>query len=93
MVLGNKITTIDGKEAYQITYSWTKVYKDGTKTDFISIITDIPMGQDVWNIKVYSVRDHFEESQEQIFDIINSFEMTVIRQEKIPGWVKDTMSW
>ncbi|GFN39574.1 MAG: hypothetical exported protein [Marine Group I thaumarchaeote] len=92
-VLGNKITAIDGKVAYQITYGWTEVYKDGTKTDFISIIIDIPMGQDVWNIEVYSIRDHFEEDQDQIFDIINSFEITEIQKQKIPGWVKDTMSW
>ena len=92
-VLGNKITTIDGKEAYQITNSWTEVYQDGTKTDFITIIIDIPIGNDVWNIEVYSVKEHFEENQDQIFDIINSFDITEVRQEKIPGWVRDTMSW
>ena len=90
-ILANKEIVINGKAAYQITDSWTEVYQNGEETEFISIITDIPMGDDVWNIEVYSVKERFEENKEQIMNIINSFELTEI--QKIPDWVKETMGW
>lgn len=91
-ILGNKETTINDREAYQITHSWTEVDQDGVKTDFISTIIDIPMGDDVWNIEVYSVKEHYDENKEEITSIINSFDITDI-QKKIPNWIKETMSW
>ncbi|MCE2507051.1 MAG: hypothetical protein J4F36_11435 [Nitrosopumilaceae archaeon] len=91
-ILGNKETTINGRQAYQITDSWTEVYQDKTEIEFTSLITDIPMNNDVWNIEVYNIKQSFEQDKEKINSIIESFEITEI-PERIPDWIKDTMAW
>lgn len=49
-IVDSKIVKIDGKQAYQVTESWIETYPDQTTFRNTRLITDIPIGNNVWTL-------------------------------------------
>lgn len=95
----NKIN-FGGKEAYQITESWTEIYPKKPQTEKISIVTDIVVGKNVWQIDSINLVDSYKKDYKAINDTINSFEFIDARGVTlsnqgffIPHWIKNNAKW
>ena len=73
-----KSLSINGNDAYQVTYTSTEIYPDLTYT-VVNIITDIPIDSDVWTIASSTVIDYYDGYSEVIRDSINSFKVLKLK--------------
>lgn len=83
-ILFEEILEHKGNPAYQITESWIEVYPDQTSILITSIIRDIVVNGNVWNISSINSNQKYAEEYEMILEIFNSFELESTEQ-KIPG--------
>lgn len=97
-VLEKKLVDINGLPAYQIKESWIEIYSDGTNSSKISILTDIVVNNNIWQIDSINTASKFENQSDTIYEIINSFkfvetEQTLQHETKIPDWIKNNAAW
>ena len=75
VIVDSKITEIDDKTAYQITETWTQTLSDGSIFRNLSILTDIPVGNDVWTVDTVNTASEYPNKANTIELIINSFDI------------------
>jgi hypothetical protein len=95
-IVGTNVTNINGLSAYEITDTWLEIYQDGQNATKISMITDIIVENDLWQIDIISVKSkgNFTEIKQipQSFKFLD--ESTYYQQSKeIPDWVRNNASW
>jgi len=73
VLLDSKKLFINGRSAYQIMYTWTETYPDDSFYENVSIITEIPVGEDVWSLYSETVIEDFPEFTDDIESMIKSF--------------------
>ena len=71
-VTDKKITEINGKTAYQLTYSTTEVYPDQSSFNVINTVIDIPVNKDLWSI-YYSTIEGYDSDLESLKNSVESF--------------------
>jgi hypothetical protein len=96
-VIEIKNTVINGLEALQITDSWTEIYQEGQNSTKISMITDIIIENDLWQIDTISVIDKGNFTKTKQIPLTFKFleESTYYQhdQNEIPEWVKNNAGW
>jgi len=97
-VVETNMTVINGMKAFQITDSWTETYPDGLNFTKISIVTDIVIGNDLWQIDTIIVESEAE--LEDVREIPFTFKFLEdskykqkISQQKIPDWIRNNAAW
>lgn len=70
---------IDGKKAYQIKESWTEFYQDGTNSSKISILTNIVVGDDVWQLDAITNAENYTAISPTLNEIISSFKFIPVK--------------
>ena len=72
----SKTRMIDGLKAYEIQYSWKETYSDGSYENFITTMTEIPQGNDIWQIYSESIEEYSSYNYELIEKTIDSLKIT-----------------
>ena len=90
VLVDSKITEVDGKRAYQITESWTQTYPDQNVYRNLSILTDIPVGNNVWTIDSVNTASEYPKAANTIKMVIDSFK--IFEKGKTPFSGKDDVS-
>jgi len=97
-VIDTEITEINGMKAYQITDSWNETYPDGLNFTKVSIVTDIVIGNDLWQIDTIIVESEAE--LEDVREILTTFKFLEdskykqkISQQNIPDWIRNNAGW
>lgn len=72
-IIDSKIIQIDGRQAYQVKESWTETWPDQTIYRNIRLLTDIPIGNNVWTLDSTTVSSEFPRFSNTILESFNSF--------------------
>jgi len=75
VVIDSQIIEIDGKTAYQVTESWIQTYDDYSTYRNLSIMTDIPVGSNVWIVDTINTASEYPKMASTIDRVINSFDI------------------
>jgi len=75
-IIDSEIKTINGQKAYEVTFDWRDTYDDGTFYDNRSILTEIPAGDDFWEIYTEAISDSYSENEKTIKETISSFSIS-----------------
>jgi len=75
VLVDSKITEIDGRTAFQITETWTQTFEDGSVFRNLSILTDIPVGDNVWTIDSIATASEYPRYANNIGLSVNSFKI------------------
>ncbi|MGI0021824.1 MAG: HYR domain-containing protein, partial [Nitrososphaeraceae archaeon] len=88
-IVDSKIIKINGKTAYQVTESSISTYPDVEYDRDIRIVTDIPVGNDVWTIDTTATASEYPKFANVIHSSINSF--TIWESGVKPSQVQDNV--
>ena len=72
-IIDSKIVQIDGKQAYQVTESWTETRTDQTTFRNIRLLTDIPIGNNVWTLDSTTTSSEFPKFSNALLESFSSF--------------------
>lgn len=79
-----KAITVSGIKAYEIHYTWTETYGDGTYENFVTTVTEIPQGDDMWQIYSETLEEYSDYNSKLIEKILDSFSIKNVYAEEIP---------
>ena len=79
-----KTRTIDGITAYEIHYSWKETYNDGTYENFVTTFTEIPQGDDLWQIYSETLQEYENYNSRLIEKTVDSLKIQNVYAEEIP---------
>ena len=68
-----KAITVSGIKAYEIHYAWTETYSDRIYENFITTITEIPQGNDLWYIYSETLEEYSDHNSKLIEKTLDSF--------------------
>lgn len=83
-IINSEITTVNGRQAYQVTEKWTQRFSDGTERKIIGIFTDIVDGNDVWAVDFLTPESTYPTFSGSLDKIIHSFTISASAQPSIP---------
>ena len=96
-IVGTNVTIINGMNAYEITDTWLEIYQDGQNVTKISMITDIIIENDLWQIDIISVisKGNFTEIKQipQSFKFLEESTYFPFQNKEIPDWIRSNASW
>lgn len=72
-IIDSQIVQIDGRQAYQVKESWTETWPDQTTFRNIRLLTDIPIGNNVWTLDSTTASSEFPKFSNTILESFNSF--------------------
>ena len=72
-IIDSKIVKIDGRQAYQVIEAWTETYPDQTSFRITRLITDIPIGNNVWTLDSTTTASEYPRFANAILSSFNSF--------------------
>ena len=75
-IIDTEIVEINGKTAYRVTESSTSLYSDDSRSRDIRILTDIPVGDDVWSLDSITIDYEYPKYEAMIERMVNSFRLS-----------------
>jgi len=99
-ILNATVIEVNGMTAYQITDAWREDYPDGTNATKVGVITDIIIGNNLWQIDSIILQSLYEENTDRINEIVGSFKFLDesevrghFQEDNIPDWVRNNAHW
>jgi len=99
-ILNTEIIEINNMTAYQITDVWREDYPDGTNSTKVGVVTDIIVGNNLWQIDSIIMENLYEENLDRINEIVGSFKFLDeyevkghFQEDRIPDWVRNNAHW
>ena len=79
-IIDTRIFEIQGKPAYRITELYTYTNPEGEIYEMITIWTDIVVGNDLWEITSENIKSDYENRENEINQIIDSFKFLEFKE-------------
>jgi len=100
-IINSKIIQIDGRQAYQTVETFTETYPDQTYYETTRMLTDIPVGNNVWTLDTTTDSSEYPKFANTIQEMVNSFHIiqisenvsTISEKVVLPDWIRNNAKW
>jgi len=100
-IIDSKIIQINGIQSYQVVESYTETYPSQTSYETTRVLTDIPIGNNVWSLDSITDSSEYPKFASSIQGTINSFHLLHSEENVsansdnviIPDWVRNNADW